>query len=91
MGDACCLQNHRVGCRFGQIQVPSVGSRQCWEAWARGLRDRPALQGSTRQPPVSWVWKVGRKEHFLCVLPCTGLPGKQRAMWCISRRQEEGV
>jgi hypothetical protein len=79
------------GAALARFKHPWVGGRQCWETWARGLRDRPALQGSAQQPPVSWVWKVGRKEHFLCVLPCTGLPRKQRAMWYRSRRQEEGV
>lgn len=46
MGDACCLQNRRVGCRFpAQIQVPPVGSRQCWEAWAREVEGQACPAG----------------------------------------------
>lgn len=96
MGDAYCLQKHGVGCRFGQSQAPPGWGQTVLGNLSQKVEGQACPAGfllifTARQPSVSWVWKVGRKEHFLCVLHCTGLPGKQRAMWHRSRRQEEGV
>lgn len=45
MGNACCLQNHGVGCRFGQIQAPLGGGQTVLGNLGQGVEGQACPAG----------------------------------------------
>ena len=65
MGNACCLQNHGVGCCFGQIQVPPGGGQTVLRDLGQGVKGQACPAGFRTAATHVLGLESGQKGTFL--------------------------